>query len=283
MKSDMPSVTKPTRFVALFDCHFGLERHQKRGRSYIQPTHNLAAIKAAVKFAEDFRPQALILGGDQLNCGPVSHWHHDKPRLTGDFKLKDEMDLLDKHVLQPFDRILGKNGIKIWHDGNHEAWIQSFIDENPGVEGLIEPVNYLQLRERGYDIYSQGEVSRLGKLYFVHGDVVLTRGTVRLAQRLVMAYRKNIRAGHAHQYDAATEETPIDTQDFHTGVIVPSLSNRAPSYLKNAPNKYMHGFLFGTVWPDGTFNDHVMVINKNKCTWGGKIYDGNTKLRADQS
>lgn len=261
--------------MAIFDTHFGWERTQRRGKTVIQPTHNLPAIRAAIEFAKDFKPQALILGGDQLNCGPISHWHHGRPRLDAGFKLKDEMDLCNDHLLKPFDAILPRGAIKIWHDGNHEAWIQSFIDENPGVEGLVEPEHYLKLRERGYEIYSQGEVSRLGKLHFVHGDVVLTRGTARLAYRLVMAYRKNIRAGHAHQYDVATEETPVDTKDYHTGVIVPSMSNRSPSFNKMAPNKYMNGFLFGEVRPDGSFNDFVMVVNKNKCAWNGKVYDGN--------
>ncbi len=269
-------VDKPTNFLALFDTHFGWERQKIHGKDVLKATHAAPAIRAVLKFAKDWKPKALILGGDQLNCGPISHWLKGKPRLTAGFNLRREMDELDGLLLKPLDAILPPDAIRIWHEGNHEAWIQDHIDANPGTEGLLEPRNYLHLAERGYKIFEIGEVSNLGKLYFVHGDVVLKLGsTVNPAKTLVNAYRRNIRAGHLHTYGAAVEVTPIDVKDFHTAIVVPSLSSRNPAFVKNNPSCAINGFLYGTVFPDGSFSDEVVIINKGKFSVGGKVYDGN--------
>ncbi len=268
-------VTEPTKFIALFDIHIGWERIKTRGNSVIRPTHAIPAINAVMEFAADYKPQALVLPGDQLNCGPISHWLKGKPRLVAGFNLRKEMDELDRLILKPFDKIMPKDGIKIWHNGNHEVWIQDFIDQNPGTEGLLEPEQYLKLEERGYKIYEQGEVSSLGKLNFVHGDVVLRSGNLANPARMLERYRRNMRAGHLHTLSAAVDHTAVDARDFHTNIIVPSLSTRNPSFIKNNPNCFINGFLHGIVYPDGSFFDHVIIINKGKFEYAGKIYDGN--------
>lgn len=267
-------VPQPLKFIALFDIHCGWEKQNIRGKTVTRPTHNKEAIKAAILFAKDFTPDVLVLGGDQVNCGPISHWHHGRPILTEGLRLKDEYELLDELILSPLQSVKRK----IWHTGNHEAWLTQHIEANPGLEGMIEPENYLRLVSRGYELYSQGEISKIGKLHFVHGDVALRRGGgVNPARKIVLLYRRNIRAGHIHTHSVATETTAIDSQDFHTGVIVPSLSTRNPTYNKSAPNNSMCGFNFGYVYPDGNFSDYVPIINNGVVTINGKKYDGKKK------
>ncbi len=268
--------TKPYNFVALYDTHIGWERRNVAGQYVTRVVHNPKAIKAVVRFMEDFKPQACVLGGDNFNCGPISHWHNGKPRLVEGFRLKSEYELGDEILFSEVDRILPKGGVKQYLYGNHEAWIDDHISANPSLEGMIEPHNYLNLNKRGWTIAGYGEITKLGKLYFTHGDQVLRRGGGRHpAAALLNAFQRNIRGGHVHQFDAATKVTPVDQKDVHTGVIVPCLSTRAPEYVKNNPTAYTNGFLFGTIWPDGNFTDHVMMIHDNKFSHGGKFYDGN--------
>ena len=257
-------ISKSTKFLALFDLHFGYEWGWKAGVRKILPAFAKDAIQAVMDFAKDFRPTAVILGGDQLNFGPISHWNRGLPRITEGLRLKEEMDELDEVVLKPLDKIVGK-GLKYWMDGNHEVWMRRFVDENPGLEGLVEPSAYLRLKQRGWQLFSQGEVSRLGKLYFVHGDVLFGRrsySTVNPARLLVNTFHRNIRAGHLHTYSVATEISPADRYDYHTGIVVPSLSSRTPYYVHYNPTNHMHGFLCGVVYPDGFFTDQVVVVNR---------------------
>jgi hypothetical protein len=259
------------KFLALYDLHFGWERGLVRGKWTDRLACNIRAIGATVKFIYDFQPDIVILGGDQLNCGPISHWHQGKPILDETFRLKDEMDQLDGVILKLFDKV----GRKIWLDGNHEAWINDFVASNPGVRGLVEPINYLKLEKRGWEYYSQGEVAKVGKLNFVHGDVVLSRGSsVNPARTLVNAYRRNVRAGHIHSYSAFTQKNAIDSQDWHSAIVIPSLSNVEPFWNKNRPANFVNGFLYGYVYPDGHFSDQVVLINNNEFTLGGKRYVG---------
>lgn len=260
------------RFIAAFDLHFGWEYREERGKRFISPTHDLTAVAAMMAFVKDFKPHVFVLGGDQLNCGPVSHWLHGKPRRVENLRLKDEMDLLDQRVMRPVDAIADT---KIWLTGNHSVWIDTFLDANPGLEGLIEPKNYLNLATRNWRIFSQGEIYKLGKLHLIHGDVVKGANP---AKKLVEKYRRNIRCGDKHRWEVYTDVTAYDRSDFHTGVIVPAMAKVNHAYLKNGPSNHQQGFLYGWVAPDGTFTDHVMTIVNGRFIWNGKIYDGRKKV-----
>lgn len=268
-------MTQPLKFVALYDIHVGKERAAVGGRMITRPTYNLPAINAVMKFAtKHFRPDVWVLGGDQLNCGPVSHWNKGRPRLVEGFRLKDEYDKLDSLVIKPIEASGAAR--KIWLDGNHEVWIQQELNSNPALEGLVEPQNYLRLREKGWELHSQGEVAKVGKLNFVHGDVVLQRGGyANPAARLLQYYRRNIRAGHIHTLSAATEISAVDQKDFHTAIVVPSLSSRNPEFIKNSPNHFINGFLVGYVNKDGSFSDFPVIVNQGRFVWDGKVFDGN--------
>lgn len=260
---------KCNRFVALYDMHVGYENGREGGRWDRKACHNAKAIKAVLNFVNDFAPDTLILGGDQLQVGAVSHWNKGKPRFSEKLRLKDDMEELYTSILEPLAPIARK----VWHDGNHEQWANDLVAENPGIEGLIEPTEYLKLKDIGYEIYSVGEISSIGKLHFVHGDTVLGRGTQgNPAKTLVNAYRRNIRAGHVHTYSAAIEQTSVDAKDYHSGIVVPSLSHRNPYWIKNNPNQFMQGFLYGYVWSDGSFNDTVVIVNNDTFTVNGKRY-----------
>lgn len=268
-------MSEAQRFIAAYDIHFGWEKKQIRDKLKVQPTHDLEAVNAMLEFAVDFKPHVFILGGDQLNCGPVSKWLRGAPRLMEGFRLKEEMDLLDRHVLLPVDAIIPseqKGGRKIWLEGNHEYWIRRYVDEHPEIEGLVEPGNFLRLAQRKWEYYAQGEVARLGKIHFVHGDSVFPRGCKSGAQKLVSVYRRNVRAGHLHTSEMATDVTPADRSDYHTGIIVPALASCSPAYVKNAPTNFQKGFLFGYVMPDGSFSDYIAIINRGRMIWNGKIY-----------
>lgn len=260
-------------FIAAFDLHFGWEYRYRRGNRYIAPTHSLESVAAMMEFARDLRPDVFILGGDQLNCGPVSHWLRGKPRKLENLRLKEEMDMLEKHILLPVEKMTPKE--KVWLRGNHEVWIEELVNEIPGIEGLVEPENYLRLKQRGWKVFAQGEIYKLGKLNIIHGDVLPPGKNV--AEKMVKSYRRNVRCGDRHRYEAATDDTPYDSKDIHTGIVVPAMSQCNAAYMKNRVSNHHQGFLFGWVAPNGNFTDHVMTIINNKFIHNGKVYDGRSK------
>lgn len=269
---------EPTRFLALYDIHIGREYKRSANawpRSQeLRNTHDLKALKIVRDFTADFQPHVVLLGGDQLNCGPISHWNKQYPRLTEKFRLREEMDILNREVLRPMEEVVRKTTKNkqrlIWLTGNHEAWIDRYLDENPGLEGLIEPRVYLDLDKRGWEFYEQGKIAKIGKLHWIHGDNV--PGGINACRRLAYNYRRNIRAGHRHTYEVATDVTPVDRRDYHTAVYLPALCNTSPAYEKNSSTNHQKGFDYGYTMDDGSFNDYVVIINNNSCIVNGRRY-----------
>ena len=260
-----PSHTMSEKFVALFDLHWGYER---RGGHKV-PLHDARALGAALNFVADFKPNHVILGGDMLDCGVVSHHNHGRPGAIEGLKLISDAKELVEEVITPLENTI--QGRLIYHVGNHEDWLTDLTDLIPSLEGLIEISNLLDLSDQ-WEVVPQGEASKLGKLTFLHGDQI--RGGENVAKSAVVAYERNFRFGHHHTFQAYTKTSAVD-MNGHTGISVPCLCKKGPRYGEGAPNKWMQGFLWGYVGgPDGIFNDYVSVIVNGKFIANGKVYKG---------
>lgn len=254
------------RFVALFDAHWGNERDGSRHKV---PLHDLKAINVAMEFIKDFKPDHVILGGDILDCGPISHHRKGNTgQLEGLRLLADAKDCR-RVIIEPLEKQIP--GRLIYHIGNHEDWLADLTDEWPALEGIVDIQSLLKLDPK-WEVIPQGGASKLGKITFIHGDTV--KGGQNQAMAAVSNYERNIRMGHFHTFQMATKTTPID-QNGHTGIAVPCLCKKGHMYGGGAPNKWMQGFLWGYVnGPKGLFNDYVTVIVDGKAMINGKLYQG---------
>lgn len=253
------------KFVHLTDVHWGFER----SGGHKVPLHDLKAVNVAMQFIEDFKPDHIILGGDVLDCGSISH--HNKGRagqLEGLRLLADSQDCRET-IIKPLEKIA--KGRLVYHIGNHEAWLGDLTDELPALEGIVDVRSLLKLGKR-WEVIEQGKASKVGKLTFIHGDSV--SGGQNPALAAVTNYERNIRFGHFHTFQVATKTTPVD-ENGHTGIAVPCLCRKGPSYGLKKPNKWMQGFLWGWVGgPEGTFADYTTIIVNGKAIVGGKVYKG---------
>jgi metallophosphoesterase superfamily enzyme len=253
------------KFVALFDAHWGYER----AGGHKVPLHDQRAISVAMQFIKDFKPDHVVLGGDMLDCGSLSHHRLGQAGQLESLRILAEAKELKEAVIAPLEKLVP--GRLVYHVGNHEDWLNQLVEKIPSLEGIIEVESLLNLGER-WEVVSQGKASKLGKLTFIHGDTV--RGGQNPALAAVTAYERNVRFGHYHTYQVATKTTPVDANG-HTGIAVPCLSKKGHAYGKGAPNKWMQGFLWGYIGgPEGVFNDYVTVIVNGKATIGGKLYRG---------
>ena len=270
-----PSVKK---FVLAFDIHAGFEKRYVGKDSRTFPTHSPASIAACLEFIKDFKPDHITLGGDQLNFAPISHWNTTNFWANEGGRIRKELDVLDELVLDPLEKLIPL-ATTTWHLGNHEAWLQQFINRNPALEGLIEPENHLDLSK--WKIIEQGGMSHLGKLGIIHGDTLGRTGNP--ARRASSMYNCNIRFGHFHTYDAHTQYNPVNARDVKTSVCVPALAAIGQSYGKGAPSWALNGFNFGYVWPDGRYSDYTVVMADGRFIGpGGKVYDGKELMRKNK-
>lgn len=251
------------KFLALYDLHWGYER--KNGHKVA--LHDMKALTAALKFAADFKPDHIILGGDILDCGSISHHNHGKPGAVEGLKLLADAKELRAAVIQPLEQLKPKSLTYIV--GNHEDWLTDLVEKIPALEGIVDVRSILSLGD-WWDVVPQGGSHKLGKLVFIHGDQVA--GGEHSAKWATVAFESNVRFGHHHTYQVYTKTSAVDTNG-HTGVAVPCLCKKGPNYGGGSPNRWMQGFLWGYVnGPQGTFNDYVSVIINGVVTINGKTY-----------
>jgi metallophosphoesterase superfamily enzyme len=250
------------KFIALFDLHYGYERRN----GHKVALHDTKALKVALDFAKDFKPDHVILGGDMLDCGCVSHHNHGKPGSIEGLKLLGDAKELREALIKPIEALRPKTQTYI--TGNHEDWLNDLQEMIPALEGIIDVKSMLKLDDK-WKVVPVGEAHRLGKLVFVHGDQI--KGGVHSAKYAVEAYHKNIYFGHHHTHQAYTRVSSLE-QNGHTGTAVPCLCKKNPEYGGGSPNRWMQGFLFGYINNDQTFNSYVVVIIDGKATINGKLY-----------
>lgn len=252
------------KFIALYDLHWGYER--KGGHKIA--LHDQKALNVALAFAKDFKPDHIILGGDILDCGCISHHNHGKPGAVEGFRLLGDANELREAVIKPLEALKPKSLTYIV--GNHEDWLNDLAEQIPALEGIVDVGSVLKLDK--WKVVPQGDAHKLGKLVFVHGDQI--KGGEHSAKWGAMAYEANVRFGHHHTYQVYTKTSAIDANG-HTGVAVPCLCKKGPKYGGGAPNRWMQGFNWGWIGgPEGTFNDYVTVIVNGKATINGKSYSG---------
>lgn len=252
------------KFIALYDVHFGYER---RGGHKVA-LHDLKAIQAVLEFAKDFKPDHVILGGDILDCGAISHHNHGKPGAVEGLRLVADAKDLNSLLIKPLEAAKGK---LVYITGNHEGWLDQLVEVHPGLEGIVDLRSILGLSKR-WEVVPEGEAYKLGKLVFIHGDQI--KGGEMPAKNAVLAYERNVRLGHFHTFQAYTKTSAVDANG-HTGVVIPCLCKKAPKYGGGAPNKWMQGFSYGFLdEKGGTFNDYFPIIVNGKFHAEGKTYVG---------
>lgn len=254
------------RFIHTTDLHWGYERRQ--GRKL--PMHDPKAWGAVMAFAQHFKPHHWVMGGDILDCGAISHHNHNKPRRTEGFRLQRDAEECVTQVLRPAEAAIVAGGSRHFIIGNHCDWVEDLLDKDPALEGLVSIPSLLKLDN--WTVIPQGGYCRLGKLHFIHGDQI--SGGANAAKNAVEAYGENIRLGHFHTHMTHTKTSAIDSKLAKTGVVVPCLCTKDPKYNEGKPNRWVQGFGWGYILPDGTFSDYVSIIIDGKFAADGKVFKG---------
>ena len=179
------------------------------------PYADMPAINVVCKAIELVKPDIYVDLGDTGEWENFSHWKWKKkrrpplemliPQLETDvIDVNDGMDIIDEAL----DKVKCKE--KHFCEGNHELWLQTFVEEHPYIP-QYKTENALKLKQRGYTFHPCGKYLRIGKINFYHGHHY--GGQYHTANHL----RKlggNIMYGHWHdlQYMTATH---IDLSLIH--------------------------------------------------------------------
>lgn len=234
------------------------------------PHHNKSALKAVLQLMSDIKFDINVILGDFYDAGLISHWNANKRRTLECQRLKKDY-IICNTILDEMDKLLPSNCEKHYLFGNHDGtWFDDLLESMPQLEGMVEPISGLKLKERGYKTYSYNEIIPFGRLNLTHGIYCGTNPIKKHLDEL----KVNIMFGHTHQLGMMFSSSPareIAFSGYNTGC----LSDLSPDYMKNRPHAWTHGFAIVYLYPNGYFDVNLIRIINGRFIYAGKIYDGN--------
>jgi len=148
--------------------------------SHITQTTNLARFVGLGELIVKERPEVIISMGDFCTFNSISHWDREK-RFTMEGRRYSEeirvanlaLDLISVpiHRLQDEQRqskVKQYRPTKYFIEGNHEFWVQKFIEQNPAMHNQINVESDLRLQDRGWEVIPFKEYLELEDIYFTH-------------------------------------------------------------------------------------------------------------------
>jgi len=160
------------------------------------PDYDPAAFGAVLDFLKvnSETIEGVVLLGDNMDCKNISRHTKGKPRLREVGGIQRDFDSFNNDILVPIEKVIKRSSRKIFFLGNHEDWLEQWLDENPEFEGAISFKKNLDLDARGWDVVSQGDTRWVGKLLLLHGDQV--GSAMHVAKKLVDTYCATAIMGH---------------------------------------------------------------------------------------
>lgn len=214
-------------------------------------------------FIEQYKPDNIVLLGDFMDCTSVSHWlenkglHLEGKRMLEEFKTANvELDFLQTHS----SRV-------VYIEGNHENWMEQYIEKHPEIEGLLEIDRNLRLKTRGIQWVPLNRLYKMGKVYLTHGCFTNKHH----AAKHLMTFGCCVIYGHTHQHQTHMFNMKMQLPIMAWGI--GCLCDHAPYYMKGRPANWINQFgVLETNDKTGRFNFTPVNVTDNQFIYQGKEY-----------
>tara|TARA_Y100000310_G_scaffold236502_1_gene239679 strand:+ start:1845 stop:2588 length:744 start_codon:yes stop_codon:yes gene_type:complete len=216
----------------------------------------------AKNFVRNFKPDKVYLLGDFADCRSLSHWDLDKKRKIDGDSHRNELDVLGRELdyLQKYSKEV------IWLAGNHEHWVDQYLDNHPEVEGLIEYPKLLRLKERGIKWVPYNDLYKVGQLYMTHG---MYAGEHHAKMHLTKL-GCNVVYGHVHRSQVYSVNMVMQKSMKAYGL--GCLCNKKPAFLRGKAGSWDHQLAVLYVASNGEFNLYPIDIINHRFYFNGKSY-----------
>lgn len=180
--------------------------------------------------ARDHAVDAVICMGDWFDCGSLSR--HNKARQREGNRL--ELDTIASYdALRLLHAPLIEHNVQCaethpeamlapelyYIEGNHEAWMERYLDDHPELEGLIG-LDQLGFEDRGWKVFRHPhEVLELDGVLYTHfwQNPISGRsiGGVNPGRNLLIKLHRSVVQAHTHTFSHHTEPTAKPGQKIH--------------------------------------------------------------------
>ena len=222
------------------------------------------------------KPDFFIDIGDACEWMSVSHWEHKlKGRPPFRYVAKElERDIkCVKQDLRELDKALPKTCQKYFIQGNHDLWVDRFLDEMKDVETdenmiLKDDITFAKLMEfekYNWQFYEHGRWVKFGKLYVSHGTNA--KGVHHL-RNMVLRMGVSVMYGHVHDMGALAVGSLGGT---HKAFSVGCLADMDKPFLRGDMTNWEHGFSVIDIKRNGNFQVNQVPIYAGECKVYGKV------------
>ena len=220
------------------------------------PFHDENALRVAMEFKKDFKPDIVIALGDWLDAEAASTFAKD----PSDCDFCEEIEICNE-LIDRFEP-------NYFLEGNHEQRLRR-PNIAPEFRRLLDPRKLLHLHRRGitwvpYSSHPK-HLLRIGKMTFIHGfSAALAAGRKEAAAFGCVV--------HGHTHRIATVQVPHATNKL-TAFNIGCLCDLNPGYMDTkGPNGWAHGFGYGYFYKSGHFTFNTARLIGDKCHLVGKEY-----------
>ena len=238
---------KPERWIVLPDTHL--------------PHHDVATLRAVEAYMADHEWSGWLHLGDLIDFNEISHFEAGNNRL-------DKVGAIHKSYaataafLDRHRKLIGPKAKMVYIEGNHEARITRYLDENPEGIGLLEIPKALDLKARGIQwvpFWSEGKLFKLGNAYFCHGRSTGKNHTSRMLEK----YGVCLYGGHTHTVEFSSRERWGDNKTLEYGSLG-CLCRYDQKYLQGNPTSWQQSFSVLYLQPGGYYNIYTVRIFRSK-------------------
>ena len=240
------------------------------------PLHDKKAVSVVCKAIEMVKPDTVINLGDMGEWDSVSAWKYKKKkRPPVEYIIKDvkkDIKSVEK-VLDRFDASCALAGVKKKYMllGNHEMWLDNFIEEHPYLENEYSPKACMDLDDRGYETLPYLEYLKIGKLLFHHGGHY---AGIYHARHTVIQLGVNCMYGHQHD---VSRESVGNFEGVHAAFCLGCLKKceaTSNKWLRGKKVNWSHAFAIVNWFEDGTFVANIVDITSGRTFVNGKEIRG---------
>jgi len=225
-------------------------------------------LRQVLNFIYDFKPHKIILNGDIHDFTAASHWIANQSLHLDHGTIMDNYRELQEILLEPL-RMVAPYAEIIYCQGNHEDWLNQTAAINPNGRGYWEMDRNIDLKRYNMTLVPLNTPYQAAPhLFFLHG--IYTNKYH--ARQTVEVYQTNIFYGHTHDRQVYTVVAPINKLP-QKGASCGCLTTRKPKWLRNRPNRWVHGLSYYYVNEEsGYFNDYFVHIIDGKFMVNGLEY-----------
>ena len=256
--------------------------------------HDESAINAALKLANDLKPNYLVDCGDTTDFAELSRYPVDSTHFQGTL----QPSLQRTHDMFAEFTAATPGAERHTVGSNHVKRLGDFVLRNAFPLAGITPVGeqypalsypgILKLDNIGWqfhDGYGSAEYEYKDDLAFIHGTFAVSNGST--ANKLSKAnYGRNIVQGHKHSIESHyhTDRKGRQFGAFVVGALcrtdgyVPSFHSSIDQFGKPLTHyeNWQNGILIIEDYGDGKYVFNQIPIHNGKIYWRGRTYDGNS-------